>query len=63
MKDEAYIASLKADRDKLAGLLAPLEEGLLIDGDAQSNAARIALLRQQIAELDAIISREEAYDA
>ena len=63
MSDETYIAGLRAERDRVSALLAPLEDGRLVSGSSpEANDARIAFFQRQIADIDAIIAREESDD-
>jgi hypothetical protein len=63
MKDPHHLSQLRIMRDQALGLLAPLEAGKLLSGDAAANSARINSLRNLVRELDAMIAFEEGRNA
>jgi hypothetical protein len=60
MKNDPHLRELHEKRSFLAEFLEPLENGRLVGVDTPAIEARMHFLRRQIADLDAIIAREES---
>lgn len=56
----AYIQSLRDERERVVGMLASLEHGNLFGADGRFNEARIRFTRKHLANLDVAIQAEES---
>ena len=59
MGEDPHILELREKRSFLAEVLEPLENGRPVGGQTPVNRARSHFLRREIAELDALIAREQ----
>jgi hypothetical protein len=59
MRENGHLDGLRDKRAALVHLLEPLEAGRLASGHPPVDEARMHFLRREIADLDALIARED----